>query len=150
MNILVTGSNGFIGSHVSTYLKENGHYVIGLGRKKLPTSVVDEYICCDMHSEEVENIVEQLNVDNIDAVVHLAADMRKEPYGVEVVEHNCAGTQRLLELCEKKGIKVFVQLSSLPVIGKPVEHPITEQHSLKPPNGISCNESYGRTSGKLC
>ena len=51
MNILVTGSNGFIGSHVSTYLKENGHYVIGLGRKKLPTSVVDEYICCDMHSE---------------------------------------------------------------------------------------------------
>lgn len=33
----------------------------------------------------------------------------------------------------KKGIKVFVQLSSLPVIGKPVEHPITEQHSLKPP-----------------
>ena len=33
MNILVTGSNGFIGSHVSTYLKENGHYVIGLDEK---------------------------------------------------------------------------------------------------------------------
>ena len=59
MNILVTGSYGFIGSHVSTYLKENGHYVIGLGRKKLPTSEVDEYICCDIHSEEVENILEQ-------------------------------------------------------------------------------------------
>ena len=32
MKILVTGSNGFIGSNVSRWLKERGHYVIGLGR----------------------------------------------------------------------------------------------------------------------
>lgn len=133
MNVLVTGSNGFIGSHVSKYLKQNGYYVIGLGRREKSVEIVDEYLCCDMHSEEVGTICEKVAAKHIDAVVHLAADMRKEPYGVEVVAHNCIGTQRLLELCEKNGIKIFVQLSSLPVIGKPVEHPITEQHELKPP-----------------
>ena len=40
---------------------------------------------------------------------------------------------RLLELCEEKRIGVFVQLSSLPVIGSPVQHPVTEEHPLKPP-----------------
>lgn len=133
MNILVTGSNGFIGSHVSAYLLEKGHYVIGLGRREKPASLVNEYICCDMHSDEVENIFDNLKIDRVDAVVHLAADMRKEPYGVEVVAHNCVGTQRLLELCETNGVKAFVQLSSLPVIGKPLAHPITERHPLKPP-----------------
>lgn len=133
MNILITGSNGFIGGHVSEYLRNQGHYIIGLGRREKPAGIVDEYLCCDMHSDEVETICDKIKVAHIDAVVHLAADMRKEPYGVEVVAHNCVGTQRLLELCEKNGMHIFVQLSSLPVIGKPSEHPITEEHALKPP-----------------
>lgn len=129
MKILVTGSNGFIGSNVSRWLKERGHYVIGLGRHANSLVDVDEYIQCDLNSDEVFDI----DCERLDALVHLAADMRKEPHTVTVVEANCTGTQRLLELCEEKQVPVFVQLSSLPVIGTPVEHPITEQHSLKPP-----------------
>ncbi|MBO5524972.1 MAG: NAD-dependent epimerase/dehydratase family protein, partial [Roseburia sp.] len=104
---MVTGSNGFIGSHVSRYLRKQGNYVIGLGRRDKPVGQVDEYVCCDMDTEKVEQLFEIIRVKRIDAVVHLAADMRKESYGVEVVSHNCVGTQRLLELCEKKGIGVF-------------------------------------------
>lgn len=134
MNILVTGSNGFIGSHVSRYLREQGNYVVGLGRREHSACSVDEYVCCDMDTDRVERIYDCMQVEHLDAVVHLAADMRKEPYGVEVVSHNCVGTQRLLELCEKKEVGVFLQLSSLPVIGKPIQHPITEQHPLAPPS----------------
>ena len=134
MNILVTGSNGFIGGHVSRYLREQGNYVVGLGRREYPVCEVDEYICCDIDSVEAESLCGRIKAGRLDAVVHLAADMRKEPYGVEVVSHNCVGTQRLLELCEKNGVGVFAQLSSLPVIGKPIEHPITEKHSLAPPS----------------
>lgn len=133
MNLLVTGSNGFIGSHVANYLKEKGHFVVGLGRSSAPSdaSVVNEYISCDLGTEGVYNIPSLSSV-KFDAVVHLAADMRKEPHLVEVITANCAGTQRLLEMCELNGINVFLQLSSLPVIGKPLFHPITEEHPVHP------------------
>lgn len=134
MNVLVTGSNGFIGSHTVEYLKNKGCYVIGLGRKEKATCAVDQYISCDVDSEELANRFQScVETTTIHGVVHLAADMRKEPYGVEIVSHNCVGTQRLLELCEKYQVNSFVQVSSLPVIGKPMEHPITEEHPLQPP-----------------
>ena len=44
MNVLVTGSNGFIGTHVCRYLKEKGMYVIGMGRRAEATSKVYEYV----------------------------------------------------------------------------------------------------------
>lgn len=133
MRVLVTGSNGFIGGHVCTWLKQKGCYVIGLGRHTESLADCDEYVCCDLFTDRVSHIFDDLRVETVDAVVHLAADMRHEPYAVEVVASNCVGTQRLLELCEEKKIPVFVQLSSLPVIGTPVQHPITEDHPLKPP-----------------
>lgn len=133
MNILVTGSNGFIGNHVARYFKQLGNVVVGLGRRPTPfdKAVVDEYISCDLGSDEVRNITVRQS-ERIDAVVHLAADMRKEPHCVEVISANCCGTQRLLEMCHSNNIKVFLQLSSLPVIGHPVEHPITESHPIAP------------------
>ncbi len=129
--ILVTGSNGFIGSNVCKYLKKQGAYVIGLGRRpESGVSEIDEYIQCELSGKQTMDI---LKLYGIDAVVHLAADMRHDPgEEIEVVYHNCVGTQQLLEACETYKVPVFVQLSSLPVIGRPVEHPITEQHPLKP------------------
>lgn len=132
MNILLTGSNGFIGNHVAQYLKGKGHYIIGLGRneKAYNPSVVDEYIQCNLASDKVKELV--YITKKLDAVIHLAADMRKEPHLIEVITANCVGTQRLLEFCECNDIKVFLQLSSLPIIGKPAFHPITEEHPIHP------------------
>ena len=133
MNVLVTGSNGFIGSHVAKYLKEKGFGVCGLGRSAYPSieEVVDDYIQCDLATGDAKQILTKVG-KVIDVVVHLAADMRKEPHCVEVIKANCSGTQSLLEMCEESGIKVFMQLSSLPVIGHPEVHPITESHPLNP------------------
>lgn len=133
MNILVTGANGFIGHHVCDYLKEKGHYIIGLDLGATPKSEIDEYLTCDMKSEKIGGIFHEIKAKKVDALVHLAADMRKEPYATDVIGTNCVGVQRLLELCEAEKVPVFVQLSSLPVIGEPIEHPITEKHPLKPP-----------------
>ena len=134
MRVLVTGSNGFIGHHVCAWLREHECYVIGVGRHTEALAECDEYVCCDLFTEQTHSLLDNLQVDGIDALVHLAADMRHEPYAVSVVANNCVGTQRLLELCERKKVPVFVQLSSLPVIGhNPVQHPVTEDHPLKPP-----------------
>lgn len=133
MVLLITGTNGFIGSHVATYFKKRGYVVIGLGRSAQPAdeTIVNEYIQCDIGTSFVMRIPQMVS-SQIDAVIHLAADMRKEPHCVEVVSANCGGTQRLLEMCDTNDIGTFLQLSSLPVIGHPVEHPITESHPLNP------------------
>lgn len=133
MNILVTGSNGYIGGHVCRWLRNAGHYVIGLGRHEESLVDVDEYVCCDLFTKKTNDLLNVLRVSKLDAVVHLAADMRKEPFSTDVIASNCVGTQRLLELCEKNMIPTFVQLSSLPVIGKPLQNPIMEDHPLNPP-----------------
>lgn len=132
MRVLVTGSNGFIGHHVCAWLRERGVEVIGLGRSAQAKYPCDGYVQCDLGSPDAVAILDAIPWE-LDGVVHLAADMRHEPYAVDVVVTNCGGTQRLLEFCEAKDIPVFVQLSSLPVIGSPVEHPVTESHPLKPP-----------------
>lgn len=133
MRVLVTGSNGFIGSHVCDYLHKQNIYVIGLGRQPEPVSYVDKYIRGDIDEDEIFTKLGNSVLGKVDAIIHLAADMRKEPYNVEVVQHNCTGTQRLLEICEKDKIDTFLQLSSLPVIGHPIIVPITESHPLLPP-----------------
>lgn len=134
MRVIVTGSNGFIGHHVCAWLRKQGCYVIGVDLREACRAECDEYVCCDLFTDKVGRLLDDLKVDAVDAVVHLASDMRHEPYTVSVVGNNCVGVQRLLELCEEKKIPVFVQLSSLPVIGHaPTHHPITEDHPLKPP-----------------
>lgn len=141
MKVLITGSNGFIGKHVARYFKDKGCYVIGLDRTEGSAVEIDEYICCDLYTEKASAIFDGVSKDDIpDAIVHLAADMRKEPYTLEVIKNNCVGAQRLLELCRDKGIGAFVQLSSLPVIGSPSEPPVKEDHSLKPPTVYHCTK----------
>lgn len=132
-NILITGSNGFIGGHVSEYLLNAGEYVIGLDLHTDKRKNCNEYVQCNLAQDNLNAIFEKIVVDKIDFVVHLASDMRHEPYTTEVITNNCRGTQKLLEFCEEHQVSAFVQLSSLPVIGYPREIPITENHSLRPP-----------------
>lgn len=134
MKVVVTGSNGFIGRNVCRWLKNNTDWSIcGLGRRAQPVDLVDEYAQCDLDNGDDVARLEREYLHNVDAVIHLAADMRREPHNVEVVAANCVGTQRVLEACERAEIKTFMQLSSLPVIGTPIQHPITEKHPLRPP-----------------
>lgn len=133
MKILLTGSNGFIGHHVCNYLRAKGVYVIGSGRHAETQVECDEYVQCDLASDDVATILDKTKAGTVDAVVHLATDNRHEPYTISVVNNNCVGTQRLLEMCEERKIPSFVQLSSLPVIGSPKITPIKEDHPLHPP-----------------
>lgn len=130
MNILVTGSNGFIGGHICNYLSDKGEYVIGLDLHDEMRKRCAKYIKCNLAYDDLDSVLGEYKIDS---VVHLASDMRHEPYAVDVVTNNCRGAERLLEYCEEKKVSSFVQLSSLPVIGYPRELPITEEHSLRPP-----------------
>lgn len=133
MNILVTGSNGYIGQHVCRYFRKKGYRVTGVGRKRTSSDCVDDYIRCDFSCDNVEEILSPIFNDGVNTVLHIAADNRKEPYGIDVIRSNCIGTQALLELAEKYHTAAFIQLSSVPIIGNPKVTPINLNHPLEPP-----------------
>lgn len=148
MNLIVTGSNGFIGKHLCRYLKQRGCYLVGMGRSENPTSNVDEYICCDLGKDDVKNAMSQCGV-KFDGIIHLATDSRDGEYAVGTVTANCAGTQKLLDLCHERNIPAFIQLSSLPLIGKPTLLPITEQHPMDPPTLYHSTKVFQEFQAKL-
>lgn len=133
--VLITGSNGFIGKYVAEHFKEHDWYVIGLGRKEHATDpkCVHRYIQCQLGTEKTPTVLKDMvHGQNIDAIVHLAADMRKGSNEVDVIAANCVGLQQLLDFAKNAKIQTFLQLSSLPVIGSPKFHPITEDHPTNP------------------
>lgn len=77
--MLVCGAGGFIGNHLVTNLKAQGHYVIGadLVHPAYNKSAADEFYALDLRSQDHVN---RLLSMNIDTVYQLAADMGGAEY----------------------------------------------------------------------
>lgn len=72
--ILVLGAGGFIGSHLVTRLKNQGHHVIGVDLKypEFSKTTADEFVIGDLRDP---NVCEASIKDEIDEIYQLAADM---------------------------------------------------------------------------
>jgi nucleoside-diphosphate-sugar epimerase len=72
--ILVCGAGGFIGTHLVTSLKKQGHYVIGADLKypEFSNTDADEFHLMDLRNQKN---VEQLLKNDIYEIYQLAADM---------------------------------------------------------------------------
>lgn len=73
--ILVCGAGGFIGSHLVTSLKSQGHFVVGVDLKapEYSTTTADEFYIKDLrHYDSVEYL---FGIHHYDEVYQLAADM---------------------------------------------------------------------------
>ena len=99
LRVLVTGSQGFVGRHVVSYLAEHGFETVGTdvaAGADVVGSIVDKSFVDD-----------KLSRLDFDAVVHLAgiADLKKtieDPYSCYQI--NCFGTLNALELASKKKV----------------------------------------------
>ena len=112
MKILVTGSSGFLGSHVADALSDMGHEVTLFDIRKSPYIRGDQkMIVGDILDQQCLNKA----VKDQDVVYHFAgiADIDEcaiKP--VETAKYNILGTVQLLEACRTVGIKRFVFASS--------------------------------------
>lgn len=137
MRVLVTGSEGFLGKHVSAALRQRGHTVTGLD--SVPTA------------EVVADITKVMPIMELDAVIHLAAVAAprvcdKNPELAFNV--NVHGTHQVLRLALESGAKKFVFSSSAHVYDIPPRYmPTDEVHPLRLNNRYTTTKLLGE---QLC
>ena len=129
-NILITGSNGFLGKLISAEL-ENGNKIFGLSKNS------------GNYKLSLEKDIPVFN-DNFDIVIHSAGMAhiipKSEIQKKKFYDVNVLGTQNLLNGLEKSTIpKQFVFISSVSVYGQESGESINEEFPLlaKDPYGIS-------------
>lgn len=160
--ILVTGSDGFIGSHVVETLIEQGKSVRAFclynsfGSKGwLEESSLFQQAVEDGQAEvwfgdirDAENVMQAAK--GVDTILHLAA-LIAIPYSYvsprSYVETNVTGTLNVLEAARRHGVRRVVQTSTSEVYGTPETVPILETNALK---GQSPYSATKIAADKLC
>jgi nucleoside-diphosphate-sugar epimerase len=149
---LVTGVAGFVGSHLSERLIEDGWRVKGVDCftdtyarliKEQNLAAVKGH--ARFAFEEVDLVTTDLNklTRGADVVFHLAGQAGvRSSWGAEFeiyTERNVLATQRLLEAVKEEGLHRFVYASSSSVYGDTKDLPVTEDSLPLPisPYGVS-------------
>lgn len=113
MKVLITGSNGFIGSNLTNKLKLT-HIVIGHGRSSCNSLNTSDFLKVNIDSQS--NWKKLLT--GINTIVHLAAVAHNNSNDPAYInEVNVKGTINLAEQAEKSGVKRFIFISSIGVLG---------------------------------
>lgn len=136
MKILITGIAGMIGFHSARHFAKNGWEVVGVDN-------FNTYYDPNLKEDRAEILRKDHNIailrsdiqdfhkvntntnflDNVDVVLHLAAYANPrhaleepQPY----IDTNITGTQRIIEVCEKRDIPVVYASSSCVMHGQPL------------------------------
>ena len=138
MRVLVTGANGFVGSHVAERLVAQGVDLRVMLRRTSRVEFLD-----GVEYERIEGDVRDAGslakaVEGVDAIVHLAVltTAISERLFNEV---NATGTANLVSAARQAGVKRFVYVSSLAAQGP---NPDRETLMVDPPRPVS---AYGRS-----
>lgn len=147
--ILVTGADGFIGSHLVEHLVESGYKVRALA---LYNSFNDwgwlENISCLDQVEVISGDVRdpffcQKLTKNIDIVYHLAA-LIAIPYSYvapqSYVDTNVNGTVNMCKAAMENGVKRFIHTSTSETYGTALYVPINESHPMQPQSPYSASK----------
>ena len=147
--ILVTGADGFIGSHLAEHLVRCGHQVRALTLYNSFNSwgwLDDSPLSRDMEiiSGDIRDpFFCQQAVSGCDVVYNLAA-LIAIPYSYQApasyVATNIEGTVNLLQAARQYDIQQFIQTSTSEVYGTAQYVPIDEKHPLQPQSPYSASK----------
>jgi UDP-glucuronate 4-epimerase len=174
LKVLVTGTAGFIGSHVAHKLLGRGHMVVGFDNLSdyydvsLKQARLDRLLARDGYTHVTGDLADRAAVEAVfaghgpDRVVHLAAQAGVR-YAAEnphvYVSSNVTGTLHVLEGCRHHGVEHLVFASTSSVYGanldmpfsehRPTEHPLTLYAASKKANEQMAH-AYAHLYGIAC
>ena len=135
MHVLVTGSAGFLGSHLTDRMLAAGHTVVGVDnlctgeRENLAHlagdsrfRLVEQDICAGFGAEFDEQ--------RFDLIFNMASPASPPDYlrlGVETLRTGSIGVENTLELARRHGA-AYLQASTSECYGDPLEHPQREEY----------------------
>ncbi len=154
MKVLLTGAAGFLGSHLSEMLIEDGHSVIGLD--DLSTGSISNL--ANLKNSQAFSFIEG-DVRNpirleVDAILNFACPASPKQYQldpVRTIETNFLGMINLLHLARETGARI-IQASTSEVYGDPTESPQRETYwgNVNPIGIRSCYDEGKRAAETLC
>lgn len=129
MRVTVLGATGYIGSHVAEQLSLAGFTVVCLVREGSSASFLKQ-LAVDIQCVDYSDDDQLLSIlSGSDVVCNCIADTRQH---IRIEEHRKIEVElssRLFALCEKAGVKRFLQLSTVMVYGfKRPDHAIDENY----------------------
>jgi len=149
MKVLVTGADGFIGSHLTEALLKDGYRVKALSQynsfnywgwlEDIEPSSNLEIVCGDVRDP---NFCREISKD-IDVIFHLAA-LIAIPYSYiapeSYIETNVKGTLNICQSAKDNKVKRILVTSTSEVYGTARYVPIDEKHPLQPQSPYSASK----------
>lgn len=136
MRILVTGTEGYIGSLLAPLLMQQGHEVIGVdtGFYKVGWLYNGTNLTPKTLNKDLRHITAD-DLHGVEAVVHLA-ELSNDPVGQLTpnitYDINHKGSVRLANIAKAAGVNRFVYTSSCSVYGFATKDYVTEESSVNP------------------
>lgn len=137
MKILITGGAGFIGTHISRLLLDQGHQVLIFDNLSRSDTKYLNSKALFIKGDIKDSALLEKCLKDIDWVIHLAQFLDVEESVREPLlyfQNNVLGTLNLLQSMKKAGARKIVFSSSACVYGNPKKQPLTENAQLAPAN----------------
>ena len=159
MKILLTGGAGYIGSHATLSLLDNGHQVtiidnLVTGNKKLIPNKAN-FIKCNINDTSI--LSNLLKKEKFDILMHFAGYVQVEESmnnPKKYFKNNSENSKILFDTCIANNLNNIIFSSTAAVYGNPInQKPISEKGELKPlnPYGESkiLTENYLQNNSKI-
>lgn len=131
MRVLVTGSAGFLGSHLTDRLLSEGHSVVGVDNLCTGSRENVAHLDREPRFEFVQHdICEPLDVGPVDYIFNFASPASPPEYlrlPIETLRVGSVGVENMLRLAERHSAG-FLHASTSECYGDPLEHPQRENY----------------------
>jgi nucleoside-diphosphate-sugar epimerase len=135
MKVLVTGHQGFIGTHLVDLLKQEGHTVVGCDLNLFGGCNWEPLVKPDRELEKDVRKIEPGDLDGCDCVMHLAA-ISNDPMGALnaqiTFEVNRDASIRLARIAKQAGVPRYLFAGSCSVYGQGEKLDLDEDDPLNP------------------